>query len=210
MLGDSHVLVYGGPQFLTRMFHCKFDVVSVGGATASGLDNPNSKTNAYDIFSQKIDESVHDSIIICLGEVDTGFVIWFRAKKYEEEVDAMLSRAVDNYTKLISKCQKKANTIVVSTPLPTIEDDNNWGEVANLRKEINVSQQERTELTLKFNRLIKDYCNAKGITYVDVDEESLGADGLVNNSLLNQDNNDHHYAEAPYSNLLIKHLKQAI
>jgi len=34
--------------------------------------------------------------------------------------------------------------IVVSTPLPTIKDNCQWGEVSNLRKEIKATQKERT------------------------------------------------------------------
>ena len=207
VIGDSHVLVFKHYNFKLHFPFKYFEVVSVGGATASGLENPNSKTQAYKIFNKALQHKQYNKIIIMLGEVDTGFVIWYRAKKYNENVERMLIDAVNKYTKFIKKASSFANTIVISTPLPTI-DDNSVGEVVNARKEVDVFQYERTKLTIKFNKLVEDFCKKNNIKYLNLDMQSLGENGLVKKQLKNKNPADHHYDTKEYSKLIIKNLKK--
>ncbi len=207
----SHYL-YGniGLGYLLEYFFARFtefNVYAVGGATASGLQNPKSKTGAFDIFSTALAESTANMSILILGEVDTGFVIWYRAKKYGDSIDKMMNQALCNYKNLITQVAgKMRKVIVVSTPLPTIPDGNQKGEVADLRKGITASQYERTELTLLFNKEIKSFCEKTGVRYVDLDEKSIGANGVVKNSLLNKDETDHHYSNEKYITMLRKNI----
>src|SRR3990172_4349039 len=98
--------------------------------------------------------------------------------------------------------------IVVSAPLPTIPDEEQCGQVANLRKEINVSQRQRTELTLKFNARVEQVCAAEDAVFIGLDSESLGQDGLVKKELLNRDPCDHHYRAAAYARMLVEKLQR--
>ena len=66
--GDSHTGVFRFMNNKQKNIH--FDVCEVGGATAQGMVNPNSKTNALPIFINKIKKKKADKIIIMLGEVD--------------------------------------------------------------------------------------------------------------------------------------------
>lgn len=208
VLGDSHAQIFGHDLFRLYFPFIKFDVCSIGGATISGLDNPNSKTGACERFREKLASTPEGGrIILMLGEVDTGFVIWYRAEKHGEPVKAMLEKAIDNYIAFIDEVAVNHKPIVISTPLPTITDDNDWGEVANLRKEVSVSQAERTRLTLSFNASIKVCCSERSIDYLDLDPESLGDDGLVRSSLLNDDKHDHHYAPKKHIALIVPKLR---
>jgi len=206
VLGDSHAEIFGDWRIVRALPRHYFRIASVGGATASGLDNPNSKTNAYSIFQRHLSLSTPTLIIIMLGEVDTGFVIWYRAQKYEADVSESLDQAVTKYSTFILNVNQRCKSVVVSTPLPTITDDNDWGEVANLRREVCASQRDRTELTLKFNARIKALCGDNDIHFIDLDAESLGDDGLVNPVLVNSNRSDHHYSNATYARLLLQHL----
>lgn len=145
-----------------------------------------------------------------LGEVDTGFVIWFRAKKYQASVEEMLEQAINRYCSFLSDVRHYGQTIVVSCPLPTIQDNNNWGEVANLRKEIDATQHQRTLLTLRLNRAIAQSCARADIRFVDLDKDSLGEDGLVRPSLMNPDPADHHYAKIAYARIMARQLGDAL
>jgi len=174
----------------------------VQGATASGLQNPSSKTQAAEIFQQALKEESYDRVFLQLGEVDTGFVIWYRSNKYNVPVEEMFKQAVEQYEKLILAAKERTPVVVFSTPLPTISDDNIWGEVANLRKDVKASQLERTTLTLKFNKAIEEFCGVHEIDYISLDEESIGKDGLVKDSLKNSDPHNHHYADNAYAALL--------
>lgn len=208
VLGDSHAQVFLHRVFRSSFPLTTFEVCSVGGATASGLDNPKSTTAAYEIFRNKMNTTPEGSlIIIMLGEVDTGFVIWYRAKIYGESVEVMLKKAIGNYSKFVSEVALKHRTIVISTPLPTISDDNEWGEVANLRKEITATQLERTQLTLSFNETMKQYCHENNIVYLDLDPESLGDNGLLSVSLLNDDKTDHHYDQQKHAQIILPKLQ---
>lgn len=206
VLGDSHVEVFSNRQFLFAFPKTYFDVCSVGGATVSGLENPRSKTQAFQIFDNALKEKDYNRIIVMLGEVDTGFVIWYRAKKYNVDVIEMFEQAVTNYANLLEKTNQFGELTVLSTPLPTI-DDTSCGEVANARKEISATQKERTELTLRFNQAIEKLCREKNIRYINLDNESLGKDGVVKQELKNKDPKDHHYDDGQYAKLIISKLK---
>lgn len=208
VLGDSHVMVFESVQFKNTFPQLFFNTICVQGATASGLDNPNSRTQAYPIFRESLEKYKGDTVIMMLGEVDTGFVIWYRAQKYGICVDEALVTAVDTYGELLKSIAKKYNLMCVSTPLPTIRDDDDRGEIANLRKEIRASQRERTELTLKFNELIGNVCEACGGKYVSLDETSMAKNGLVKDELLNSDKLDHHYDKEAHAALIISYIKK--
>lgn len=207
ILGDSHASVYYHWLFDLRFPRCVFMICSVGGATASGLENPNSKTQAGAKFEQAIRKYPAQVYVLLLGEVDTGFVIWYRAQKYQASVDEMLSLAVDRYGNFIRKLRSLGKVIVVSAPLPTIPDENQCGEVANLRKEIRATQRERIQLTLEFNRRVAQVCAVEGASFVDLDPFSLDERGLVKRELLNADPCDHHYNPLAYARLLVEKLQ---
>jgi hypothetical protein len=207
VLGDSHVEVFSNRQFLLTYPKTYFDVCSVGGATASGLENPRSKTQAFQIFDKALKEKDYDEIIVMLGEVDTGFVIWYRAQKYDVDVMKMFKQAVDNYANFLDKVKQSGDLTVLSTPLPTINDSSS-GEIAHTRKEITTTQKERVDLTLSFNQAIQRLCEEKNIKYINLDDKSLGKDGVVKLELKNKDPKDHHYDFNQYAKLIISKFKK--
>ncbi len=206
VLGDSHASVFLHESFKKHFPHYDIKVVSIGGATASGMDNPNSQTQAYPLFVQALRTSRAKKVIVLLGEIDTGFVIWYRAIKYQASVESMLQRTVTVYSRFLSELARAVPVLCISAPLPTIQDGKEWGEVANARKEVRTSQRERTELTLRFNRQMQQHCQQQGIEYLMLDEECLGEDGCISPRYLNPDPLNHHYAMDAYADLLIKHL----
>jgi hypothetical protein len=211
VIGDSHSRIFFHDLFRICFPFTRFDVCWVGGATVSGLDNPNSKTQSNIIFREKIRSLKRNSIVIfLLGEVDTGFVIWYRKQQHDGSVDTMLNKALNNYYDLIISVSENLRPIVISTPLPTIPDDNIWGDVADQRKTICASQFERTKLTLEFNRSIKEYCQHNGIPFLDLDLDCVGQNGLVASFLLNNDKSDHHYNNSAYARLVVRRLRMKI
>ncbi len=203
VLGDSHAAVFRHPRFARDHPDVDWRIVLVHGATASGLENPNdSRTRAYPTFRRALDEGRERRVVVTLGEVDTGFVIWYRAFKYNEPLFAMLGRAVDAYARFLSEASARADVLCLGAPLPTIRDGAAWGEVANLRREVRAPQLARTALTLEFNRRVRVFCRSRGISFLDLDAVSLGPDGLVRPELLNTNPADHHYEPGPYADLV--------
>ena len=209
VLGDSHTAIFSHSS-LKKFFEPKYLLLvqTVGGATISGLSNPNSQTQAMPIFKNSFEAVAPDATIIQLGEVDTGFLLWYQADKYAKSVGDMLTRCIANYTSFIRSYSGKSGTVVLSAPLPTIKDNQDCGDVATARRDVKSSQRERTELTLHFNQAIKRFCIEHSIYFIDLDPESLGENGLVSDTLLNADPNDHHYNASHYSALLKPHLSK--
>jgi hypothetical protein len=185
-----------------------FNVVAIGGATASGLENPNSKTQAAPTFMDAMKKSDARTLIVLLGEVDTGFVIWYRAEKYQASVSEMLGSALASYQEFLMLLKDGRQVICLSAPLPTIVDGREWGEVANARKDVRASQAERTALTIRFNEGMRSFCARNGIAYLNFDHESIGKDGLVDAKLLNSNPLDHHYEPRAYMDMMIPKLRE--
>lgn len=207
-MGDSHTAIFSDPEFrsfVSKNYICCLE--TVGGATISGLTNPNSKTNAQALFENAFQQIQPDVLVTQLGEVDTGFVIWYRAEKYRTSVTKMLETCIKNYKEFLTRYKAKEKTVVISAPLPTIRDDQDWGEIANLRREITATQKERTALTIEFNTRMSLLAKEIDVIHINLDNESMGADGLVAEFLLNDDVNDHHYSRQTYLQMLMKHLK---
>ena len=207
-LGDSHAEVFEQldlPGFA-------LDVYRVEGATASGVENPNSQTQAGTHFRGRLRKASREQpVVVLLGEVDCGFVIWYRAAKHGTSVDDELARTLDGYASFLADVHAShPNLIVVSAPPPTIVDGQTWGAVANARSEIAASQRERTELTLRFNDAVREICAREGLAFCDVTPQMLGDDGLIAGRFRNADPLDHHLDSASYATLLAPELLRAL
>lgn len=210
VLGDSHTQVFRSGKFPINFPEYDWDVVSVVGATISGIDNPNSKTNAINIFMERLAIRDYSKVILQLGEVDIGFVMWFKSERDALPVEHYFSLTVQKYCEFILLVKMYCEDIlVVSIPQPTIKDGETPGKVANQRSSIKATQIERAEQTIKFNETLAKFCKGQDIKFLDLDPYSIGADGLITDELLNPKKTDHHYCKFAYSKLLVEQLKKA-
>lgn len=195
--GDSHAGVFRFMNNKQKNIH--FDVCEVGGATAQGMVNPNSKMNALSIFINKIKKSKKaDKIIIMLGEVDCGFLIWVRSKRYNISVYKQIENSTENLFKFIEKIinnfnYSKEDIIVIGSVLPTIKDSTNKKYLNGARSEVDVSQKIRTDKTLEYNEILKTYCKKNGHHYIDITEETLDSNSnIIKDNFINNNPCDHH------------------
>lgn len=200
-LGDSHLQSFEYTVKKNYFQHTRFKFCIVPGATAMGIPNPASKTQAGPIFKEYLKQvPVDQYILTCLGEVDCGFVIWYRNKKYGEPVEKQFGLAIGNYMNFIENLEHdgRRNLIVCSTPLPTIKDGQKWGDIATLRNEVESTLRERTDITLHFNRCLREYCQKSELIYLDLETYTLNKEtNLIDDKFLNPDKLDHHlYTEA--------------
>jgi hypothetical protein len=206
VLGDSHVRVFEHWWLLWAWRGVRWHVEYVPGGTALGLYNKHSASQAHARFAQALASVRCEWVIVNLGEVDTGHALWAKAARDGSDVQAMLTRAVERYARFIGEIAARHRLIVLSAPLPTLPDDlPAHGEVLTLRKALGRSQQERTALTLEFNRRIAAVCAGLDIPYLDDAASSLGADGRVQPAWLHR-RIDHHYRRSTYARWLSRAL----
>jgi hypothetical protein len=227
VIGDSHARDYFSSSgikgklkskdqdmnFVQSDFH--FDVYYVSGATAQGAVNPKSKTKALSIFKKrlnKINPNDYDYIAIMLGEVDCGFVIWYRSEKYSISVEEQLNLSVNNLFEFIRNEVllkfKPKQVIVMGSVLPTIRDGQNYGKIARLRSSVKATQLERTNLTLIYNDTLKETSDKLGYNYIDITEDTINEDTqLIDDDYLNEDKNNHHLSFEKIWKFWINNLK---
>ena len=208
--GDSHTKVFWYCNKKKTDFY--FDVCLVGGATAQGAVNPNSKTDALNIFEKKIKNTNADKILIMLGEVDCGFVIWVRAKRYNISVDEQVNICVNNLFSFIDNIlmttnYKKEDIIITGAVLPTIQDSTDKKYLSGARSEVDVSQIERTKKTIEYNNLLKKNCDKYGYIYIEITGDIISKEGIVKNEFLSTDPADHHLDNNKTCNLWLSKLK---
>jgi hypothetical protein len=202
VLGDSHSAVLSGWRPPGWAFH----VVTVGGATASGATNPNSATAALPTYRARLETLLpFQAVMVMLGEVDCGYIIWRRVQSGKSTLDASLEETLTRYTTFLEEVAGRASELLVmSVPLPTLSDDrSNWGEVAQKRADVQVSQRDRTDLTLRFNSRVAALCAAHGWRFVDATSGQLDpSTQLVRDDLVRHGSGDHHLVDSGYRSLI--------
>jgi len=208
VLGDSHVRVFEHWWFLWQLPRTRFDIVYVPGATAGGIGNRHSVSNAYNVFVQALQKSTFDLVMVNLGEVDTAYTLWKKVMRDGGDVQAMTDRSIRSYCGFLEETSGSYPLVVIAACLPTLADHASPGDaVAKTREAIQVSQQERTRLALYFNQAVARFCEERHIPFLDGDAIALGEDGLLREDWINHDHYDHHYARNPYARWLAGRLK---
>jgi hypothetical protein len=196
ILGDSHVRYMSAAQRQKLFARRKIAVREVGGATAVGMRNPNAMTNAIGQFQDFLKRKKKKSIIVIhLGEVDCGYVIWYRADKYNETVAHQLDQSVAAYFEFVDGllAQGFKHIVITGATLPTITDGEQAGEVVKLRSAIRTTQRERTDLTITYNARLKEQAERRHLPYTDITASVVDPEtGLVKQTLRSPDREDHH------------------
>lgn len=201
-VGDSHVLVFDH----VRVAGVWFKAFTVEGATASGIMNPHSVTRAFPLLRERLDRAPRwQHVVVCLGEVDCGFVIWHRAQRHGLSIDEQLETTLNSYVAFLRAIKEAsfASLSVLSAPLPTITDDSSVrGEVANLRRHVTATQRQRTGLTRRFNERLRRRVAGEGVGFIDATSGQLDARTEVIDRRLIRDGGDHHLRDEPYAALI--------
>jgi hypothetical protein len=211
VIGDSHIRIFEHKFFKYFLSEYLFIVVYIPGATAYGIHNTKSKTNAYNKFIEALEKKDYDEIIVCLGEVDTSFSLWRLAFKRKEDINDILFTSIQRYKDFLQKLVKYAPVMVLSAPLSTIADTQKCDDsISGIRKQVDVSQSRRIKLTLKFNFQIKQFVyTQKDIKFIDFTPYVLDVKNMkVKFWILDKKNFcNHHYCHWLYTLLVIWKLK---
>jgi hypothetical protein len=195
IVGDSHVDSFKAAH-RRGLLDASACFKRVQGATAVGLRNPNSLTNALAVFEKCLLPRKRNVIpVVQLGEVDCGFVIWWRASKHNESGEAQLEHSIAAYGEFIEKLLRAGypKIVVTGATVPTIQDGQDWGEVANARREVSASLQERTALTRRYNAALRRLALERDLPFIDIGDLVLDpATGVVADRFRHPDKTDHH------------------
>ena len=209
-LGDSHTHIFRTINATGLCPDLRFRVTAVRGATAFGLGNPNSRTNAYQIFADTLAGMGRDPVVLfMLGEVDAGFLIWLKAQQSGRPPGELMEEALERYFGFLEQYLPRIGALIIaSAPLPTIPDGSRVGEVARARSEVQASQHERTALTLQYNAGLRNWVQRHGAYYLDLDTPALDTGtGLVSPGLLREYRSDHHYVPEVFARLICASLE---
>ena len=199
--GDSHTYEYIKHGAKKIQNEIKFDVCFVGGATAQGAVNPNSKTKALTIYRKRIEEKKNeqfDYFAIMLGEVDCGYVVWYRAKKYNKTVHEQIMLAVNNLEEFlkndVEKVFSRDKIVVVGATIPTIKDNTDKRFLHGARKDVDASLKERIDCTFEYNKQLAIMAEKNNYSYFDISDETFDQENYcVFPQFLNKNQYDHHF-----------------
>lgn len=87
------------------------------------------------------------------------------------------------------------NTPIVSTGaiLPTIKDNQNWGNIASKRNEIKATKKERASFTIEYNKRLKIMAEENSLYDIDLNKEAFSIDGIYDDSFLSYNLADHRH-----------------
>lgn len=196
IVGDSHVSSFrhaGDIGLITRP--CIY--TEIGGATAVGLRNPNtSRTNAIEHYKEALLPFQSGiSPVIHLGEVDCGYLIWYRAKKFNEPIAIQMTQSQQAYFDFVDTLMDAGyrEVVITGASLPTIRDGTDWGEIQNLRREVTASLLERTNLTIEYNKMLKEGAGVRDLKFIDIASELINNNtGVIDDFYRHPDPANHH------------------
>ena len=209
-IGDSHLRVFESIQYATYFRHTVFKICMVVGATAMGIPNPMSKTKARRVFDNYLNKTPkRDSLLFLLGEVDCGFLIWFKNQETGEEIEELFKKSMTNYKLFLGETKRMRfeDILVCSVPLPTVISYSNYDK-DNLRHKIKASFKDRTKITRRFNHSLMDVCKDLDMKFVDIERLSIDTKtNLVQKRFINPDKLDHHMNKDEFARIVVKALK---
>ena len=208
-IGDSHLQCIKYAASL-NLINRPSEFNSIAGATAVGLRNPNSMLNALNIFKKSLIPPCQNWVpVIQLGEVDCGFVIWYRAEKYNESVEKQLNESLTSQFSFVDMLTENGyDQVVITSPiLPTILDKNEVSEVSNARSSISATLRQRTDLTLEYIERLNQGCALRNLDFIDLSVDLLDPiTKVIRDEYRHPNPKDHHLNPRSGSKLWSKHL----
>lgn len=197
-LGDGHVRYFQRAADFGLLAPHEVSGVEAGGATAVGVRNPRGRTSAIQEFCEWLRDVPRTTIVVLhLGEADCGFIMWYRAAKYETPLDTQMREAAEAYFDFVDELLGMgfSRIVVTAATLPTITDEDQVGAVVHKRSAISATQVERTRLTLEYNAVLRQSAAERGLPFADITEDVLDVNtGLVAARVRNS-NPEYHYMD---------------
>ncbi len=207
-LGDSHIEVF----WQVRLPRTHFRVVSVGGATALGIANPHSRTNALLIFRTVLKTLPSRSdVVVMLGEVDSACLLFLFSKR-GQSVDELFERSLNNLCGFVQEVQAQGHrAIAIAVPPQIVEDYANWKNPDSLRLQVQESWDERMRITRLYNERLQAWAAENDCPVVNVESDVIDpVTSRVAAEFRRADPDDIHYADDRLGPLLGQRLSELL
>jgi len=211
VLSDSHGAVFEYAYDNNLLFPHVLNAEIVAGATAYGLKKENSVSyKKYENFILK--NKKYSIVVLQLGEVDCGFLIWHRAKKYNTLPTEQIVHSLDGYKKLLDfLLLQKKKIIMAGVILPTIKDHQTVPKGLAPRDMVSATQKERSDLVLAFNEHLKMLAKEYGCLYVDITNETIDSkSGLLMDDYIEPSKVDCHQKCEKTAHIWARKLKELL
>jgi hypothetical protein len=192
-LGDSHIEVF----WWVKLPHTHFRVVSVGGATALGIANPRSQTNALLIFRALLKTlPARSEVVVMLGEVDCACLLFLFAQN-GHNIDQLFDRSVNNLCGFVKEVQVHGHRVIaIAVPPQIIEDYTDWNNPGSLRLQVRATWEERMRITRLYNERLEIWAAANDCPVVNVESDVIDPlTSRVAAPFRRADPDDIHYAD---------------
>lgn len=179
VLGDSHcgVFEYCFDRGLLAPHWLNCEIVA--GATAWGLNNDHSATQAWQKFDHALQRFADcDVVVIMLGECDCSFALWKKAECLDVPPEILLDYALGGIRRLVQRVHEDSparprKIILVGAILPTVNDGAVSTQENLLRRTVNALQVERTRLVLSYNEKLCQLAESLGVAYFDLSLQTM-------------------------------------
>lgn len=183
IIGDSHIR----PLLVLTKFQGK----AISGATMSGVMNPNSKTNSHRLIKEYIlNVSTGDSVLLCLGEVDVGYLTIVKGKNEVGLAEKYIRNAIKKYGIFYRELKELRPDVefYISNVPPIITDDSKIKKLKiKDRRNIRMTYKDRCHLLNFANQCLSD----EFTNLIDIHAEFSSHIGIFRSSHINKA--DHHY-----------------
>jgi len=207
-LGDSHIEVFRR----VKLPRTHFRVVSVGGATALGIANPRSQTNALLIFRALLKTLPAGSdVVMMLGEVDCACLLFLFAQN-GHDIEQLFERSLNNLCGFVKEVQANGHRVIaIAVPPQIVEDYSDWNNSDSLRLQVRATWEERMKITRLYNERLEIWAAANDCPVVNVESDVIDPlTSRVAARFRRADPDDIHYADDRLGPLLGQRISELL
>lgn len=209
LFGDSHSLFF--KHFEHPQIHLNLHAII--GATITGLPRRDSTLQVGNKIKQEIKKATVDFLVLKFGQIDVELGYYYKklVKRKDLEINQYIEGVISDYSIFLNSLLTFFNgkILVFGINLPsTINNEqamkyqkqNFIAEIKGPDRERFLKQlketypniKERTKLHLRFNNLLKDFCERTSLDYIDVVSPFLDKKSLIIKEEFSVET-DHHY-----------------
>jgi|GEM_PF-2481846 len=212
IIGDSHVACLFGDERAFRHSGMDAEVVFIGGATITGFGRRESTLATYRRVNHYIKTFKPSNIVFKFGQVDVDLG-WYYRRVVDDQPDNPASHfqtIIDRYVESILGLPSHTRQVVCGINLPSVPSPEQAAEYTSRIITENITDdalytvyrsklirilpsiERRTEMTLEFNRQLKEKCTRSALDYFDYTDIFIdSATGILDARYAGTA--DHHY-----------------